>query len=397
MDTPFETCISIDWQKTMLGCSELVKLSTIREIRLVDLTVKGHTDVGGLVGQANLATFEAVTVTGNVVGETSVGGLVGNLIGTWDENGRKSAFPGQVSGTTNVGGLFGYANLASIDAAFASGEIRGTTHVGGLIGYSTLGDYNSTYASARVSGSENVGGLVGYADSTEIKASYATGGVSGVDHVGGLAGYYESRDIRASYATGRVTGTSQVSGLIGSSEQTTNVSYWDVNTSGQRSQPPNPSHVIYVPGQEAYGTGRTTSALQSPTDYTGIYEDWNLDFDNDSNLDNPWRFGSASEYPVLAVDIDDTDGASWEEFGHQVRSGPTLSISNSARRSTLTWTAVDVSHWDPAPTVSYSIVRSDSTSMQTVATDLKTLTYTDNSVTADDDYSYQVTAHVGLC
>ena len=378
-----------------VGLFGAAQLSTMREIRLVDLTVKGNTDVGGLIGQANLATFEAATVTGDVVGETSVGGVVGNLSGTWDETGKIS-FSGQVSGSSNVGGLFGYASVASIDAAFARGQVRGTTHVGGLTGYSTFVDYNSTYASAGVYGDENVGGLVGYADETTINASYATGGVSGVDHVGGLAGYYKNYEIRASYATGRVKGSSHVSGLIGSSEDATNVSYWDVNTSGHTTQPDTPSDPRWEPGQQWYGTGQTTSALQSPTDYTGIFADWNLDFDNDSNLDNPWRFGSASEYPVLAVDTDDTEGATWEEFGHQVRSGPTLSISNSAGRSTLTWTAVDVSHWDPAPTVSYSIVRSDSTSLHTGATGLETLTYTDNSVTADDSYSYQVTAHVGL-
>ena len=40
-------------------------------------------------------------------------------------------------------------------------------------------------------------------------------------------------------------------------------SYWDTQTSGQ--------------SESAGGEGKTTSGLQSPTGYTGIYENWNLD------------------------------------------------------------------------------------------------------------------------
>ena len=42
-------------------------------------------------------------------------------------------------------------------------------------------------------------------------------------------------------------------------------SYWDTQTSGQ--------------SESAGGEGKTTSGLQSPTGYTGIYENWNLDLD----------------------------------------------------------------------------------------------------------------------
>ena len=41
--------------------------------------------------------------------------------------------------------------------------------------------------------------------------------------------------------------------------------YWDTQTSGQ--------------SESAGGEGKTTSGLQSPTGYTGIYENWNLDLD----------------------------------------------------------------------------------------------------------------------
>ena len=45
--------------------------------------------------------------------------------------------------------------------------------------------------------------------------------------------------------------------------------------------------------------GKTTSDLQTPTGYTGIYANWNLDLDGDDRPDRPWRFGSDTQYPTL--------------------------------------------------------------------------------------------------
>ncbi len=45
--------------------------------------------------------------------------------------------------------------------------------------------------------------------------------------------------------------------------------------------------------------GYTTSQLQSPTGYDGIYANWNVDLDGDDALDYPWNFGTSSAYPTL--------------------------------------------------------------------------------------------------
>ena len=45
--------------------------------------------------------------------------------------------------------------------------------------------------------------------------------------------------------------------------------------------------------------GKTTAELQSPTGYTGIYQEWNLDLDGDGRPDNLWNFGTESDYPAL--------------------------------------------------------------------------------------------------
>ncbi len=60
---------------------------------------------------------------------------------------------------------------------------------------------------------------------------------------------------------------------------------WDTETSGQSTS--------------AGGVGKTTSELQSPTGYSGIYANWNVDLDGDGTGDDPWDFGTSSEYPVI--------------------------------------------------------------------------------------------------
>ena len=77
-------------------------------------------------------------------------------------------------------------------------------------------------------------------------------------------------------------------GLVGSNFAdigTTRDSYWDTQTSGQ--------------AESAGSEGKTTSDLQSPTGYTGIYENWNLDLDEEGVCDDLWDFGDASQYPRL--------------------------------------------------------------------------------------------------
>ena len=66
---------------------------------------------------------------------------------------------------------------------------------------------------------------------------------------------------------------------------TTTASYWDTETSGRTTS--------------AGGEGKTTSELQSPTGYTGIYADWNVDLNGDGTGDDPWDFGTSRQHPAL--------------------------------------------------------------------------------------------------
>ncbi len=221
-----------------------------------------------------------------------------------------------VTGQGYVGGLVGSA-YGDIRSAYTTGSVAGSSIVGGLAGSIKNGEIRLSYSNAAVTASSNyTGGLVAYPNNSSIVAGYATGAVSGADYVGGLAGYIASSSVVAGYATGEVTGTNDVGGLVGSAGLASTVtnSYWDTTTSGQANSP-------------GGGTGKTTSELQTPTAYgsgSDIYANWNVNVDKAAGADDPWDFGTSSQYPVLKADFDGNNSPTWQEFGRQKRSAPNL-------------------------------------------------------------------------
>ena len=190
----------------------------------------------------------------------------------------------------SVGGLAGYRRGA-VRASYATGTIN--TTVGGV----------PTVTSA--------GGLVGYlgftTNTSQVDASWAAvninatststaTGAANADAVGGLVGRMVSQSgtavtVTASWARGTAASSrtgSGIGGLVGLSSgsgATVSASYWDTVTSSLSTS--------------AGGTGQTTTALQTPTGYTGIYSAWNIDLDGQTGGDDPWNFGTSSQYPVL--------------------------------------------------------------------------------------------------
>ena len=244
----------------------------------------------------------------------SVGGLVGDNQGTI----ASSHSTGVVSGLTdNFGGLAG-ENSGTINDSYATGNVlgKGLADLGGLVGANEVeGKIITSYATGGVSGQgDNFGGLAGV-NSGVIAASYAMGSVSGSGFadLGGLVGDNRSTGvITAAYARGSVSGRADnYGGLLGSNQGvvtfcfstgvvpksggglierngnngTVANCYWDTETSGQ--------------ANSDGGIGKTTQELQSPTGYTGIYAAWNVDLDGDGTTDDPWRFGTPTQYPTL--------------------------------------------------------------------------------------------------
>ena len=211
---------------------------------------------------------------------------------------------------------------STVTGSWATGRVRATNAsgndqaLGGLVGYASNSNTavraswaGVSVATAATAIDVDAGGLVGgLGDSATITASYATGAVSGgqgsdccIDsYNGGLVGNADSAGaITASYATGAVTAGARATtgGLRGRATTSAPPSdvYWDTTTSGidddEDADPPE---------------GKTTRELQEPIGYTGIYANWNVDVDNadgdndiTTGVDDPWDFGTASQYPAL--------------------------------------------------------------------------------------------------
>ena len=212
-----------------------------------------------------------------------------------------------VTGGDLVGGLAASyrptgGGSGSVSACYVTGAVR------------TQARFIGFFAAFRPHGTGGLIGLVGprsVGGSFQIRASYATASVdTTVDNQhygGGLVGFVGSRvTIVASYATGRVTGQGRRSfqrgGLIGDAASERNPSsrvtdsYWDRQASGQGSS-----------GRGSVsGVSKTSRELRTPTDYTGIYQNWDLNLDGVPGGDNPWDFGTRTEYPVLRYGSRDT-------------------------------------------------------------------------------------------
>ena len=192
--------------------------ATIKNMRLVNVTIAGDRNVGGLVGVIyRNGTIENSLTTGNVSGNSNVGGLAGSISGTELSNSQARV---DVSGDVNVGGLVGInGSLGSrIIDSYAEGDVSGSDKVGGLVGVNERQTtIENSFATGTVTGTgDQIGGLVGFSDfAVNITDSHATGNVSGDERVGGLVGDNGGSGISRSYATGNVSGDEMIGGLVG--------------------------------------------------------------------------------------------------------------------------------------------------------------------------------------
>jgi hypothetical protein len=110
------------------------KGGVVKDIGVVNATVTGEGNVGGLVGW-NLGTVSSSNYTGDVTGKDKVGGLAGWNGGTVSD----SYSTGNVKGDKYVGGLVGYnhqESTVSVSDSYSTGNVTGDKYVGGLLGFS---------------------------------------------------------------------------------------------------------------------------------------------------------------------------------------------------------------------------------------------------------------------
>ena len=346
---------------------QIDQVGEIRNLGIEDGSVTGDQYVGGLVGM-NEGTIMSCYTTGNVTGNQDVGGLVGEnregtisscyatggatgnqytgaLTGRNNEGTIMSCYAtGDVTGRSRVtsngslGGLVGENEGGTIRSCYATGDVSNGTDIGGLVGEGIDGGTISTcYATGNISGTDFVGGLIGENVRTTVSACYTTGDASGEAFIGGLVGRNDRGTISSCYARGDATGTRNgLGGLVG--ENTGDVSSPGMITDSYFDTRSSQTDAIGESGTHASASnvsGKTTAKLQMPTAYgtaMDIYANWNIDVDNgldvgvddgtaegDATVDNPWDFGTDSEYPVLQLDFDVDGTATWEEFGTQSR------------------------------------------------------------------------------
>ena len=250
--------------------------------------------------------------------------------------GTVGALSGRVAGAAVVRSAYATGDIA-VNVASTAQNLMGS-YAGGLVGemennagtriFTSYADVDITVSSAATTTSrfDLVGGLVGLVQNpTGIISSYATGdltasrtGASGGCKVGGLVGetFGGAAVITASYAIGVPTcnpasgGTDDEGGLVGriNSGASITASYWDTTTSGTTN--------AHDGGAYTGITGKTTAELRTPEAYgtqsTDIYMNWNVNVDGDTSTgtptvggDDPWDFGTASEYPILKFGYDD--------------------------------------------------------------------------------------------
>ena len=286
----------------------------------VDVTVSSTQEdqiyAGGLVGE-NRGTIIGVWVTGSVEGSAGRNGnawvFAGGLVARNDKDGSRTgeaAYTGTIRASYSKASVTAKGRIATSGGSTTDQGTQATA--GGLVGRNkgtiaasfATGSATADHRSQSLQGYRGIaGGLVGINSSTII-ASYARGNMtvrmasqpgsySGRGRVGGLVGDNKSGGtITASFSTGSMTWDGGVGtdrgGLVGLNAGTVTNSYWDTTTSGRPSS--------------AAGTGKTTSELQTPTAYgtgSSIYASWNVNVDGVTGNDDPWDFGTASQYPIL--------------------------------------------------------------------------------------------------
>ena len=262
----------------------------------------GGTYAGIFDGNGRTISRLTISTTGKAALFDTVTGTVRRL-GIVDANVR-------TTGAQSAGALVAdVTNPGQIVACWSSGAVTGTAgtsnvFVGGLVGLlvGSNAKLAASFSTAAVSGTNNGGGLLGgIQEYATVIASYATGTVT-ANRVGGLVGgalqgLRGDTTLRASYAIGRPTGVGsppRVGGLVGSitGDVRSIDMYFDSTTTARTNGA----------GSGTSGTGQTTSQLQTPTSATGIYANWDeLDIDGDGvAVEDPWDFGSSTQYPVLS-------------------------------------------------------------------------------------------------
>ena len=217
---------------------------------------------------------------------------------------------------------------AGLFARLGSGaEVRHLSLTGADVTLSSSsGDYHHAGVLAAVTGPKDGGDVLVVGVHVEGEVELTNGHASTVKGVGLLSGRDTGSRIVASHVEGSVSATGAkawAGGMIGRLDAGTEIvaSYavadFTTTNTDQGGSPisrlvtgATATHTYFdstvfdstVSTLVDLGSPKTTAQLQTPTDYDGIYADWdNLDVDDDGTADTNdfWDFGTTSDYPEL--------------------------------------------------------------------------------------------------
>ena len=187
------------------------------------VNVKGTSDVGGLVGNAETRSQVLNCVNyGNVVGsESRIGGVAGT---------GKSVFTncvnfGNVTGTSGVGGVIGEGtsqDTASLQSYLRNyGVVTGVNTTGGVVGLLFVKLDNAVNYGEVKATSWNIGGIVGRSANTSVVSNCINNGIASTTGscVGGIVGTNQGL-LQSSVNNGIVKAPSRVGGIVYNNEKT---------------------------------------------------------------------------------------------------------------------------------------------------------------------------------
>ncbi len=264
-------------QQNEIGFFGRTEAATIQNVRLLNVSVTGNEDVGGLAG-ISYSNIVNCHCSGSVSGTFCFGGLIGSNL---SETGNSST------------------TVRCSSTCFVSGNDIDSRYAGGLLGYNK-GIVSNCYSNASIIGAGVLGGFVGRNVGTwgSIINCYSLSNVTCISatgtSIGGFVGYNDG-GISNCYSTGCVEYGEVVQtdkGFCGLFEDgAMSGNYWDIETSGATST-------------AGIAQGRTTNEMTYPYG-TNTYTDW--DFVNIWQSDINHQFNNG--YPFLgnmpAVEIDD--------------------------------------------------------------------------------------------
>ena len=167
-----------------VGLFGITSNSTIRNIKLTNISIEGNNNTGSIIGSMNNTTLTNSYSTGDILySKNNSGGLVGEILN--NSNVLTSNTSVNITGNANIGGLIGYVeqnnNTLNIKNSYSTGDVVGNSNVGGLIGKFNEGSLINTYTISNTTGSSNFGGLIGAIEGTNINidASYWNNQTSG--------------------------------------------------------------------------------------------------------------------------------------------------------------------------------------------------------------------------